>query len=149
MVRMGKENSMTKPLKKWGAGIMTLGLALQLSGCFFVADDDTRASPPMGSLMVEWTVDGQQSGLDCADLGVDRLEIVIYDSSGAEVDEIEPFCESFAVAVDLEEGRYFADVTLVDSLDRAATLTETIERIVIIAGTELNVEVDFPIDSFL
>jgi hypothetical protein len=148
MGNMGKENSM-KPLKKWGTSVVTLGLALALSGCFFVADDGTVARPLMGSLTVEWTLDGQQSGFDCADFGVDRLEIVIYDAAGDEVGELEPYCESFAISLDLEEGRYFADVTLVDSLDRSATLTETIDRIDIIAETELNVEVDFPLDSFL
>ena len=139
------------PLKKWGSGIISLGLALGLSGCLFVADDDgdDYAGPLPGTLTVEWSVEGQTDALDCADLGVDRLELVIYDSAGVEVAELEPFCEDFSVSVDLDEGRYFADVTLIDSFDRSATLTETIERIDIIAGTDLNVGVDFPIDSFL
>lgn len=145
----GKENSMKSTLQKWGASALSLGLALQLSGCFVVADDDDVGSPLMGTLTVEWTIDGQQSGFDCADLGVDRMEVVIYDAAGGEIDEFEPFCESFGISMDLPEGRYFADVTLVDSLDRSSTLTETIERIDIIAGTDLEVAVDFPIDSFL
>jgi hypothetical protein len=135
-------------LKKWGAGAASLAVALQLSGCFVVADDD-RAPPPVGTLTVDWSIDGQHSSFDCSDFGVDRLELVIYDESGAQVDELEPFCESFSVSVDLVEGDYFADVTLVDSADRSATLTKTLDAIDIIADTDLDIAVDFPLDSFL
>jgi hypothetical protein len=134
-------------LKKWGVCVASLG-ALQLSGCFVVADDDS-APLPVGTLSVDWTIDGQQSALDCSDFGVDRLELVIYDESGAKVDEVEPFCESFGVSVDLVEGGYFADVTLVDSADRSATLTKTLNAIDIIDGTDLDIAVDFSVDSFL
>jgi hypothetical protein len=51
--------------------------------------------------------------------------------------------------VDLPEGSYFADVTLVDSFDRSATLTETLDAIDIIGGTDLSLAVDFPVGSFL
>jgi len=155
---LGKEKSMNgslklgflKPasLKKWGVCAASLGVALQLSGCFVVADDD-RSPLPVGTLTVGWTIDGQRSSFDCDDFGVDRLELVIYDESGATVDEVEPFCESFAVSVDLVEGFYFADVTLVDSADRSATLTKTLDDLDIIDGTDLDVAVDFPVDSFL
>jgi len=135
-------------LRKWGACMASLGAALQLSGCFVVADDSSGPLP-VGTLTVKWTIDGQRSAFDCEDFGVDRLELVIYDDSGATVDEVEPLCESFAVSVDLVEGSYFADVTLVDSADRSATLTKTLNAIDIIDGTELDIAVDFSVDSFL
>lgn len=139
---------MTGSLKKWGASLVALGAALQLSGCFVVADDGPGPLP-VGTLTVAWTIDGQQSSFDCDDFGVDRLELVVYDESGAKVDELNPFCESFAVSVDLVEGSYFADVTLVDGADRSATLTKTLDAIDIIDGTELEIAVDFSVDSFL
>ncbi len=142
---------MMDSLKRWGAGALALGAALQLSGCIFVAEDDGRdlAPIPFGTLTVNWTIDGLREPLDCEDFGVDRLELVIYDPGGAVVDELSPFCEAFGVSVDLPEGSYFADVTLVDSFDRSATLTETLEALDIIEGTDLVVGVDFPVDSFL
>jgi len=142
-----KEKQMMGSLKKWGACVASLGAALQLSGCFVTANDDRPL--PVGTLTVDWSIDGRHSSLDCADFGVDRLELVIYDESGAEVDELEPFCESFAVSADLVEGSYFADVTLVDSADRSVTLTKTLDAIDIIGDTELDITVDFSIDSFL
>lgn len=125
--------------------IMSLGAALLLPACV-VTDSDRD---PIGTLTVEWTIGGRRDPVDCADFGVDRLELVISDSRGNLVEEVEPWCESFAVAVNLFQGRYFADATLVDSFDRSATLTLPIDAIDVIAGTELVVAVDFPLGSFL
>jgi hypothetical protein len=145
-----KEFSMMDSLKRWGASALALGAALQLSGCLVVADDDPPLEPlPLGTLTVSWSIDGLREPLDCEDFGADRLELVIYDPAGEVVDELDPFCESFGISVDLPEGSYFADVTLVDSFDRSATLTETLEAIDIIGGTDLSLGVDFPVDSFL
>ena len=136
---------------KWGVGSLALAAALGLSGCFISTDDGghSRGPLPTGTLTVDWSIDGQHSGLDCADFGADRLELVIYDLSGAEVDSVEPFCESFEVSVDLVEDSYSADVTLVDGADRSVTLTKTLDALDIIDGTDLNISVDFPVDSFL
>lgn len=141
---------MMDSLKRWGAGALALGVAAQLSGCLFVTDDGDLGPLPLGTLTVNWSIDGLRDPLDCEDFDVDRLELVIYDdSSGDVVDELEPFCEAFGISVDLPEGYYFADVTMVDSFDRSATLTETLEAIAIIGNTDLALSVDFPVDSFL
>jgi len=139
------KNWITKSLAPLGV----LG-CLSLSGCFFVGDDDNDDGPaPVGSLTVTWSIDGIQDPDDCVDLGVDRLELRIYTLRGALVDEVEPYCEDFAVTVDMVDGRYDAEATLVDSFDAAATLTEPIDDVDIVAGTDLQVDIDFPIDSFL
>jgi hypothetical protein len=124
--------------------LLCLGL---LPGCIFVGDDDDD-SAPVGTLELRWTIDGATDARDCSDLGVDRMELRIYDGSDL-VDEVEPFCEDFAVSVDLFDGVYDGDATLVDSFDRAATLTEPLDAIDIREGTTLTIDVDFPIDSFL
>jgi len=136
-------------MKMWALCATSLAALSLLPGCFFVEDDDERVRAPIGTLTVQWTIDGTANPLDCVDFGVDRLELSIYTPDGRLVDEVEPFCESFAVSVDLLDGLYTADVTLVDSFDNAATFTETLESIDIIAGTDLAIDVDFPIDSFL
>lgn len=131
-------------MKKWAFSTLALGTLLSLPACLIVDDDDPA---PIGTLTVEWTIDGRRDPLDCLDFGVDRFELVI--SGPAEDIEVEPLCEDFVTSVDLYDGRYVADATLVDSFDRAATLTEAIDAIDIVAGTELVVSVDFPIGSFL
>lgn len=138
-------------MKNWTLkSLAPLGMlgCLSLSGCFFVADDDGDDSAPVGSLTVTWSIDGIQDPNDCIDLGVDRLELRIFSLRGDLVDEIEPYCEDFAVTVDLVDGVYDAEATLVDSFDTSATLTEPINEVDIQAGTDLQVDIDFPIESF-
>jgi hypothetical protein len=133
-------------MKNWILSSLSLCALLSLPGCLIVDDDDGPA-PLIGALTVEWTIGDRTDPLDCFDFGVDRLELVI--SGPAEDIEVEAPCEDFITSVDLYQGRYVADATLVDTFDRAATLTEPIDAIDIIADTELVVDIDFPLGSFL
>lgn len=137
------KNWITKALTHGGL-LLCLGA---LPGCIFVDDDDDDP-PRVGTLEVLWTIDGFTDPLDCEDFGVDRMELLIYDG-GRVVDEFEPYCEDFGVSIDLFDGVYDGAATLVDSFDNAATLTEELRNIDIIAGTTLTIDIDFPIGSFL
>jgi hypothetical protein len=135
-------------MKALGLGGMLLCSSLA-TGCLFVDDDDDDSPPAVGTLTVNWTIDGQTYPEDCAAFGVDRMELVLYEGGDYVVDEVEPLCEAFSVSVDLLDGIYYGDATLVDSFDRAATVTLPIDDIDIIGGTELVIPVDFSFDSFL
>jgi hypothetical protein len=142
-------------VKNWTNDALRLGGLLLCSGlatgCLFVddEDDDDDPVPAIGTLTIDWTIDGQTSPADCAAFGVDRMELVLYEGGDEVVQEVEPLCESFSVSVDMLDGLYYGDATLVDSFDRAATLTLPIDDIDIIGGTELVIPIDFPLDSFL
>ena len=140
-------------MKNWTTkALAPLGLlaCLGLSGCLFVGDDDDDdyAYDSVGSLTVEWTIDGRRDPGDCADFAVDRLELVLYTGADRFVVEFEPVCESFGTTIDLDEGLYYGDATLVDSFDQSATVTEPLDDIDIIGETELVIPIDFPLDSF-
>jgi hypothetical protein len=100
-------------------------------------------------MTVEWSIDGLFEPTDCAAFAVDRLELVVLTPSGRFVDEFQPLCESFAITIELVEGRYSFDATLVDSFDNAATTTQAVDAIDVVAGFDRFVSIDFPIDSFL
>lgn len=138
-------------MKNWTKkALAPAGLLLCLGfmpGCIFV-DDDGDDDAPIGTLEVLWTIDGETSSLDCAELGVDRMELQIFDGNTL-VDEFEPICEDFGISIDMVDGVYDGTATLVDSFDRAATVTEPLDAIDIRAGTTLTIDVDFPISSFL
>jgi hypothetical protein len=123
---------------------LCLGL---LPGCIFV-DDNDNDSAPVGTLEVRWTIDGVTDSRDCLDFGADQLELRIYQGADL-IDEVEPFCEDFAVSIDMIDGVYDGEATLVDTRDRAVTLTEPLDAIDVITGTTLSIDIDFPIDSFL
>jgi hypothetical protein len=135
------KNSRTKALT-WSG--LIFGLAM-MPGCLVVDDDDD--DDPIGTLEVRWTIDGSTNPIDCLDFGADRLELRIYDGRDL-IDEVEPFCEDFGVALDMFDGIYDGEATLVDSADFAVTVTEPLDNIDIIAGTTLTIDIDFPIDSF-
>ena len=136
-------------MKNWNA-LGLLGAALLLPGCIFVDDDnDDGYYVPTGALTVEWTIAGDTDPVDCAAFDVDRFELVIYDETDEVVDVVDPPCEAFGVTVDLLEGFYSADATLVDGFDRSATVTEPINSIRIVADSELVIPVDYPPGSFL
>lgn len=143
-------------MKNWTTKALGIGGMLLCSGlatgCLFVDDDDDddrESAPVVGTLTINWTIDGQTNPDDCAAFGVDRMELVLYESGDYIVDEVEPLCEAFSTSVDMLDGIYYGDATLVDSFDRAATVTLPIDDIDIVAGTELVIPIDFSIDSFL
>jgi hypothetical protein len=135
-------------MNKWGIKALLCATALQLSGCIFESDDhDSR--PHVGTLTVRWTIDGLTDPGDCAAFGVDRMELALYTAFDEKIDEVNPVCEAFEVSVDLDEGRYSADATLVDSFDRSATETQVLDALDVYGDNELVVDIDFPLDSFL
>lgn len=130
-------------LAHWAViGVFALGAV----GC---ADDDDEAPivvvpRDFGSLTTEWSIFGRLDPRDCADVGADRFELLIYDDFGVFFTEAEAPCEAFSLTVDLPAGRFSADATLVDAVDRAVSTTTTLDALDIVVGTDLVVSVDFP-----
>lgn len=127
-------------------------LALGASGCFFETDDDDRVivvPARTGALTVNWTIAGTVDPAACALSGADAFELVVYDDFGRFVTEAEAPCESFFISIELDDGFYSADATLVDVFDGAVTVTAPLENLDIIADTELVIDLDFPSSSFL
>ena len=130
--------------------LVACGLAASPLGCMV----GVTASPPVatattGTLTVTWLMAGTTDSSLCAGYGADSLELAVYDSAGNEVTTVEAPCESFATTVELPEGRYTANATLVDSALRARSVTKPLSAIDIVAGTDLTIDLDFPTSSML
>jgi hypothetical protein len=122
------------------------GASLVLMACG--ADEDSEPIET-GLLTVEWSL---LSGFDpgaCSTFGADRMELVIFDELGEVVTEVEAPCDDFAATIELFDGIYDADATLVDAADFAVTTTEQLDALDILPGSELVVELDFPAASFV
>ena len=107
-------------------------------------------APPLvdqGSLTVQWLVAGTSDAAVCARYGLADTQVVVYDASGAPVSRDTAPCGLFRVTIPLDEGTYTADVTMLDRRGRAVSSTKTLEAIEIIAGTDLAINLDFPLDS--
>jgi hypothetical protein len=129
---------------------MVGALAFVACGC---ADDDEDpivvVPRDFGSLTLEWSIFGRLDPLDCADVGADRFELLVYDDFGVFFTEAEGPCEVFEFSLDLPAGRFSADATLVDTFDRAVSTSTTLDALDIIPNTDLVVSVDFPPGSIL
>lgn len=124
--------------------LLMLAFAFVLHGCVVVRD----RHPGQGTLTIESSIDGYADPVDCDVNRVDLLEVVIYDSAGRYYTEVNAPCDAFGVAIDLPDGVYGIDATLVDYSDRAATTTLALDGLDVYAGHNLVVPIDFPPNSF-
>jgi hypothetical protein len=125
----------------------SLFTAVLATGCF-VGDDDHAYYGPIGTLVVDWTVDATKDPAACRDFGVDRIDIVVLTRRGDFVDEVRPYCERFATAIDLLPGTYTIEATL--QAPDGVLITTTVEAGARVYDLETTVTaVDFPADSFL
>lgn len=122
-----------------------LWVALGSSGCFF--DGGHSDGPRLGTLLVDWTVEGRHATAACRETGADTVDITISTGRGDVVDEFQELCESFEVSVDLLPGTYLIDAVLLDANGTAITTTVS-DRVFIDPGVGTVSAVDFPTDSF-
>lgn len=125
--------------------LITIAMALLSQGCVFQTD----SGPRRGTLTVEWSIAGYTDPLDCDDNRADYLELVIYDDLDRYVTEVEEPCDAFNVSIELRDGFYNADATLIDAFDRAATVTVPLDQLDVRGGSELVAPIDFAYRDFL
>ncbi|HEY4120250.1 MAG TPA: hypothetical protein VGM56_20435 [Byssovorax sp.] len=122
-----------------------------LTGCAFEAGID--AEPVVvdgaGSITLEWTVDHRADAFACADAGASAVDVEVFDAFGDNVASRRVDCRDFAATIDLPRGEFDATATLVDDFDDAVSTTATVNRLEVIPGTDLTVDVDFPESSLL
>jgi len=120
-----------------------MSAVLSTGGCFFSTSDH----PHLGTLIVDWTVEGSKDPDACIANAVDRVDVVLRTWDGRFVDEFQENCEEFELAVDLDPGDYEVDALLVDR--RGAELTTSVQDDVrIYSGRGTVSAVDFPPSSF-
>jgi hypothetical protein len=128
----------------------TAMLAIGATGCSSDDDDEVIIVPAaIGTLTTEWSIDGSFVASNCRIYGAFDYELVVYDLDNFIVTEQQTPCEQFVLSVDLPVGIYSADATLVDSEDFSVSLTQVLDDLEIIDGTELVVSIDFPATSML
>ena len=100
-----------------------------------------------GSLTIDWTLDDTRDPEACDDYDARRLELIIYDERDRVVDTIEPSCYNFEVSIDLPDGVYGVDATLLDRGGADVSTTLSLDSIDVYAGEDTPISIDFPQDS--
>ena len=136
--------------RRWYSWWIATGLALASAGCYGDDDDVVVVVPPeqIGALTVQWSIGGATLPGDCVAFGADFFELLVYDQFGAFFLEANAPCEAFALSLELPEGLFEADATLVNRADVAVSVTELLDEIVITSDSELVISVDYPLGSF-
>ena len=130
--------------------LSTWALAGGALGCSITAEPPVISVPvASGTLTVHWTVAGGSDPSVCGAYGATDLELVVYDASGAQVATTTAACEGFALTLSLPEGTYSADATLIDPNGASRSTTKPLQAIVVVRGTDLAIDLDFPQSSIL
>ena len=101
-----------------------------------------------GSLTLRWSVDGSFDPRACDAFGVANARIDIYDAGGQPLTTTFVDCRAFTATIDLNAGRYSARIEMVDGGNQARSTSVPIQPFTIVSGTNLNIDSDFPRDSF-
>lgn len=140
----------SKFIRSIAAVALIAAVAAPLSGCVVTtADDEPLPAPLAGTLTVNYTIEGTTDPSVCSYYGVVDIELVVYVASGAFVAEEQAYCSDFQVSIALPSGTYSADVTLVDDVDRAMSVSKPLYDLRVLTDAELVVDLDFPPASML
>lgn len=131
--------------------VLSALVSLSLAGCVVNAGSGSGTGPPppsTGTLSVFSSIEGSTHPSECDYAGASDLEVAVY--AGPSLFAVATAsCYDFELVVALPDGEYDADVTLLDSHAYAVSTTLTLDSLRIIAGTDLQVDIDFPESSLL
>jgi len=125
-----------------------LATALALPGCVVDNGPPDVAVVGDGQLDVDWTIGDAKDSRDCLNEGADGIDVVVTTATGNIVGDFNANCEAFVLSIELAPGTYYGDATLLDAGGHARTTPVDLGRFVIYGDDQLNVPIDFPLDSF-
>jgi hypothetical protein len=137
-----------------------LTIAASALGCSVSTNDPTPAPPAIvvepaptlpltGTLVLSWTIDGLRDRNECFKSVAAEIEISVYDVNGAPAGTFVQQCEIFTTSIQLGAGSYSATALLVDGAGQARTTTLAIAPFTLQGNDTLDIQVDFPGNSFL
>jgi hypothetical protein len=137
---------------KLASALVSAACALATAGCSLAVEPGeppppVTVAPSGGELTVNWLLVGSSDPGMCSRVGADALEVVLYDPSGRPVTRQTAACETFSITLSLPEGRYSADVTLLDRRGNTRSTPRPLDDVDVIAGTNLAINLDFPPSS--
>ncbi len=122
--------------------VAAVGALLLMQGCLIITAD-----PNSASIAASWTIDGRPaSAATCAEIGMDRVELVLYDASSTEVLRLRNSCSSGVIDsrgtdVFISGGDY--EVAFEGFLSSARVATSERTPIRLVAGNHHNVSTNF------
>ena len=121
------------------------------AGCTVNTNSDPN--PPVapigtGTFSVRWSVGGSFDSSQCDRYRAVTLDLRIYDSAGAFVQQQLVACGAMQTTVSLNPGSYTGTMTLTDGANTARTTTLNLRPFSVQSGATTTGDTDFPADSF-
>ncbi|MFO0762017.1 MAG: hypothetical protein U0359_36590 [Byssovorax sp.] len=126
-------------------------LLVSLTGCTVTTEPGPGPGPgpsDLGTLTVFTSIEGSTHPSECDYAGATDIELAVYEGADHVATVTAP-CYDFSISVDVEEGTYSADVTLIDQYSQPVSTTLALDDLRVVPGTELQVDVDFPSTSLI
>ncbi|HKU44198.1 MAG TPA: hypothetical protein VJR89_38825 [Polyangiales bacterium] len=130
----------------WRSVCAATWLALGAAGCEVHTHSDWY-SEYEGTLSIEWSLDDSFDPDACDDYHAHEIELIVYDDRDHEVAHTTPYCDEFEVSIDLPDGVYGLDATLLDRGGHAVTTTLALHDIDVYEDHTTPISIDFPLDS--
>src|SRR5512135_1164036 len=123
-------------------------VALAATGC--VVDHGPPPPPPiaLGTLTVDWTINGTKDPAQCNQAQAVAIQITITTANGGFAGVYQQQCQVFATSITLAEGPYTAQAELIDPNGQPRTTSVPIPPFQVIGGAEIFEPIDFPANSF-
>jgi hypothetical protein len=110
--------------------------------------DDAVYGYGSGILTAEWTVDGWTDSEACYDFGARDFEFIVYGRRSFDT-VVTARCDEFVLSIDVPEGRFSIDATLIDRYGDPVTTTLALDDVDVYDGEEVVIPIDFPPDALL
>ncbi len=110
--------------------------------------EPTFPDSTVGSLRIDWTIDGARDAVLCSQRGATAIEIAVTTEAGADAGSYQQSCASFATTIFLDPGTYTAFAVLIDPARQPLTTAAPIDAFAIATGEEVRIPIDFPSASF-
>ncbi|HTQ04285.1 MAG TPA: hypothetical protein VMI54_10530 [Polyangiaceae bacterium] len=125
-----------------------LAAACALSGCGGDNGPPDVAVVGDGVLDVDWTIGDSKDPGACSANAADSIDVVVTTASGDVVGDFNAHCEDFVISIELAPGTYTGDATLLDPGGQPRTTPVELGSFDIQGDDELDIPIDFPLDSF-
>lgn len=123
---------------------------LLLLACACGGDDaPPRGAPSYGTLVIEWSIDGEKVPMRCEGLGSNGFEALLHRLGSARFVEVEAPCDDFRIELNASTGTYFVRARLVDPFDRSATTQVVSDYFDVTLAATTTMSLNFPPGTFL
>jgi hypothetical protein len=123
-------------------------LALCAAGCEVHTHDGYYGGSSDGTLTIDWSLDDSFDADECDHYDGYYTEVIVYEGRD-DVAHVQPHCDDFAVSIDLPDGVYSLDATLLDHAEHPVTTSVSLDDIDVYEDRETRISIDFPLDSRL